>query len=201
MRYRLTVLSLAALLGVLPELTTVPAAPAPNTPKMPEIYALVYVGLGKNDPDNAKRIDVAIQELRGSGARGAVRDPKVKALPIVQDKEKKLGWIERDKWAESKTRAASVEGTAVLRVWFTEGSPEEQVIIINAIVLDYVKDQQEFCRNALKRAEIHEREVRAMKQHEGMEWTKEDERICRSQEEAFKHPPHVLEWATPPEKP
>jgi hypothetical protein len=85
MPYRLTVLSLAAVFCVLPEPTTLPAGPAEPEAKQPAIYALVYVGLGKNDPDNAKRIAAALQELRTP--TGAVRDPKVKALPIVKDKD------------------------------------------------------------------------------------------------------------------
>ena len=92
--------------------------PKRDREKNPDIYALIYVGLGRNHPDNARRIDHALRSLPSS-ARGAVRDPKVKALPIVQEKEKKLGWIEHNTWAENRTRAASVEGTAVVR----SGSP------------------------------------------------------------------------------
>jgi hypothetical protein len=197
MRYRLAILGLATVLGVLPTLTTVPAAPAPKRTKMPEIYALIYVGLGKNDPDNAKRIADALQLLRGTGARGAVRDPKVNALAIVQDKEKKLGWIKRDEWAESKTRAANLEGTAVVRVWFTDGSPEEQVLIGNAIAHAYVKQEQDRFRGAM---EGLEREKRDYLRDNGP-FTKKAERVFRRQEEAIKHLPHVIEWAALPEKP
>jgi hypothetical protein len=86
------------MLGMLPALTTAPAAPAPKRAKTPEIYVLVYVGLGKNDPDNAKRISHALQGLPGS-AHGALSDPKVRALPIVQDKETKDGTTGRNEWA------------------------------------------------------------------------------------------------------
>ncbi len=167
---------------------------------MPEIYALVYVGLGKNDSDNTKRITAALQGMPGS-ALGAVRDPKVNALPIVLDQERRLGWIERDKWAKSKTRVANLEGTAVVRVWFTEGSPEEQVIIANAIAHEYVKDQQERFRGALDGLEKEKAEFRAMKEREGAKVTKEDERVFRRREEAIKQLPHVIEWAALPEKP
>jgi hypothetical protein len=201
MRYRLPILGLVAVLGVLPALTTTRAAPAPKRTKTPEIYALVYVGLGKNDPDNAKRIAVAIQELSNSAARGAVRDPKVNTLPIVQDKEKELGWIERDKWAESKTRAANLEGTAVVRVWFTDGSPQEQVAIANAIVREYVKDKQEFSRGALERLESYKKGFKAQQEAAGAKVTEKDEREFRRQEEALKRLPHVIEWASLPEKP
>jgi hypothetical protein len=192
---------LAVVLGVLPGLTTTPAAPAPERPKKPAIYALVYVGLGKNDPDNAKRIADAIDELRGSGARGAVRDPKVNALPVVQNQEKKLGWIERDKWAQSKTRAVSVEGTAVVRVWFTDGKPEEQVLIVNAIARDYAESQQRILRDGLKGLERRKANFRKQQEDAGARVTEEDEKVFRKREEAIRHPPQVMEWANLPEKP
>lgn len=196
MRYQLAVLGLAAVLGVLPALTTTPAAPAPKRAKIPEIYALIYVGLGKNDPDNAERISHALQAMRGSG-RHVVRDPKVNALRIVQDKEEKLGWIERDKWAESKTHAANLEGTSVVRVWFTDGSQHEQVVIVNAIARDYVEDEQNRFRGGL---EGLEREKRDYLKHNGP-FTSKVERTFRRREEAIKRLPHVIEWATLPEKP
>lgn len=160
MRYRLAILGLAIVLGVLSTRTTAPAAPAPKRPKMPEIYALIYVGLGKNDPDNPKRISHALQSLPGE-AHGAFLDPQAKALPIVQEKEKKLGWKERDKWAQSKTRAASLEGTAVVRVSFTDGSPEEQVVIVNALAREYVKDEQYRFRGALEELERYKANFKA----------------------------------------
>jgi hypothetical protein len=200
MRYRLAFLGLAAVLGVLPALSTIPAAPAPKKAKPPEIYALMYVGLGKNDPDNAKRIADALQALPGS-ALGAVRDQKVKALPNVQDKEKELGWMGRDKWAKSKTRAANLEGTTVVRVWFTDGSPEEQVLIVNAIADAYVKGEQRRFRGALEALERYKRNFKAQQERAGARVTEKDEREFRRQEEAIKHLPHVIEWATLPDNP
>jgi hypothetical protein len=200
MRYRLAILGLAAVLGVLPALTTTPAAPAPKKPKLPEIYALVYVGLGKNDPDNAKRISHALQSLPGS-ALGAIRDPKVNALPIVQDKERELGWMGRDDWAKSKTRAVNLEGTAVVRVWVTDGNPQEQVILANAIAREYVKDEQHRFHGALEDLERYKKQFKEQQEHAGAKVTKEDEREFRRQEEAIKHLPHVIEWANLPDKP
>jgi hypothetical protein len=218
MRYRLATLSLAAVLCVLPGLmTTMPAAPAPapEQGKPPAIYALVYVGLAKNDPDNAKRIAVAIEDLRGYGARAAVRDSKVEALSIVQDKdpnvktrsivqegkEQTLSWIERDEWAKSKTRAAGLEGTAVVRVWFTDGSPEEQVLIVNAIARKYADNQQEIFRDALKEHERYKADFKKQQEATGARVTEEDERVFRRQEWAINHLPHVIEWANLPDKP
>jgi hypothetical protein len=191
-------LCLAAVLGVLPGLNTASAVPAPKRPKLPTIYALIYVGLGKNDPDNAKRIAGALEDLRGYGARGAVRDPKVNALPIVQDTERKLGWIGRDDWAKSKTRVTSLEGTAIVRVWFTEGDPEEQVLIINAIARAYVNNQQEIFRDAVKALE---REKVDYIKANNRPLNKEEERTFRRRGEAVKHLPHVIEWANLTEKP
>jgi hypothetical protein len=201
MRHRLTLVCLAAALGVLPGLTPTPAAPASAKAKLPAIYALVYVGLGKNDPDNAKRITAALQELTGTGARGAVRDRKVNALPIVQEKERKLGWIKRDEWAESKTRAANMEGTAVVRVWFTDGNLREQVMLTNAIARAYAKYHQERFKGALEALEIYMKNFIAQKERAGAKFTKEDERVFKRREEAIRNLPHVIEWATLPEKP
>ena len=200
MRYQLAALSLAVVLGVLPGLTTMPAAPAPERPKTPAIYALIYVGLGKNDPDNAQRIAKALRDLRTTST-DAVRDQKVKALSIVQAKEKELGWMGRDDWVQSKTRAANVEGTAVVRLWFTDGSPEEQVVIINAIARLYVKPGQENIREGLKQLEIYKANFKKQQEDAGAKVTKENERVFQKQEEAIRHPPHVVEWANLPEKP
>jgi hypothetical protein len=189
-------------LGVLPSLTTAPAAPvpAPKRTKMPEIYALIYVGLGQNDPDNPKRIAAALHDLPLK-AHGAFLDPKAKALPIVQEKEKKLGWKERDKWAASKIRAANLEGTAVVRLWFTDGSPEEQVLIVNAIAHDYVKMEQYRFRNSLEELERYKANFKAQQERAGARVTEKDERVFRRKEEAIKHLPHVIEWAALPEQP
>jgi hypothetical protein len=193
MRYRLAILGLVAVLGVLPALTTIPAAPAPKSPKMPEIYALIYVGLGKNDPDNAKRISHALQGLPSSAHR-ALSDPKVRALPIVQDKEKELGTIGRNDWAKSKLRAASLEGTAVVRVWFTDGSPQEQVLITNAFAREYVEGEQRRFRGALEDLERYKRDFKAQQERAGARVTEKDEKVFRRKEEAIKHLPHVIEW-------
>ncbi len=201
MCYRFAALGLVVVLAVLLGLTSMPAAPAPERSKMPAIYALVYVGLGKNDPDNAKRIADSIQILRGSGTTGAVRDPKVNALPIVQKQEKTLGWIERDKWARNNTHAANLEGTAVVRVWFTDGSPEEQVLIINAIVREDFQPGPERIQAGLKELERSKARFKATQEASGAKVTKENERVFQRQEEAIRHPPHVIEWAHLPEKP
>lgn len=197
MRYQLAVLGLAAVLGVLPVLTTTTAAPAPKRPKTPEIYALIYVGLGKNDPDNPKRISHVLHDLPNTPHGAFCDDPKVKALPIVQDKETKLGWTGRNDWATSKMRAAKLEGTAVVRVWFTDGSPQEQVILANAFARQYVKNEQNRHRGALE--DLEKRKKNYLRDSGPL--TKENERTFRRQEEAIKHLPHVIEWASLPDKP
>jgi hypothetical protein len=227
MRYRLAGLSLVAVLGVLGVLcwrTALPAGPA-EPAKSPSIYALVYVGLGKNDPDNAKRIDDAVKGIRSYGSSAAVRDyPEVKNLAIVKDKdptvkssvsiiqgkEQTVTWIERDEWAKSKTRAASVGGTAVILLSFADGSPEEQVAIVNAIAKAYVdlwkgpyggllKGMS--VDDALKEEERWEADFRAMRAQAGLPVTEEDERVIRRRKEGIKNRPYVIEWAKLPEKP
>src|SRR5262249_24663885 len=151
-------------------------------------YALIYVGLGKNDPDNDKRIATAVKALPGTAHR-ALSNPKVNALPIVQDRETRLGTIGRNDWAKSKIRTASLEGTAVVRGWVTAGSPEEQVILINAIAREYVEHQQEFSRDRLKDLESDKNRFKVQQEQAGARVTEKDEREFRRQEEVLKHPP------------
>jgi hypothetical protein len=200
MRYRIAILGLAAVLGVLPALTITPAAPLPKGARKPEIYALIYVGLGKNHPGNLKRIKAAIDSMSGTAHR-AFSDPKVRALPIVQDKEKQLGTIERNKWGGSKIRATSLEGTAVVRVWFTDGTPQEQVLIVNAFAREFADNEQELSRDALERQQHHKKRFKIQQEQAGVKVTEKDEREFRRQEEVLKHPPHVIEWASIPDKP
>lgn len=201
MRYRLFLLCLAAVLGVLPGLTTVSAVPAPRRPKTPTIYALIYVGLGKNDPDNAKRIDVALQSLPNQAGSALRVDAEVNALSIVQDKIKKQGWKELDAWAKSNTRAANLEGTSVFRVWFTDGSPEEKVVFANGIARTYVEGWQEIARSCGGLKGLERYKANYIKNIVMRPLNKEEERSFRRQEEAYKHLPHVIEWAALPEKP
>jgi hypothetical protein len=216
MRYRLAALVLAAVLGLLPGLmTTTPAAPAPpDRAKPPAISALVYVGLGRNDPDNAKRIAAALKDLRVYGSSAAVRDPKVKALSIVQEKDPKVktrsivqdgkeqtqSWIERDEWANSKTRTANLDGTAVVRVWFTDGSPQEQVLIVNAIARTYVNNKEEALPKAWEMFKHYKAGFKAQQEAAGVGVTEEDEKEFQRDERALNNPPHVIEWAELPEK-
>jgi hypothetical protein len=212
MRYRIAILGLAAVLGVLPALTNTGAAPLPKgAKKKPEIYALIYVGIGKNHPYNARRISDALQSIRIANVppdrRGAgrfafvtAREPKVKDLPIVKDKEKRLGEKGRDEWADSNTRVANLEDTAVVRVWFADGTPQEQVVLVNAIASNYVKSMQPF-RGALERHELDKRTFRKRREEAGGKVTEEEEREFRLQEEVLKHLPHVIEWASLPDKP
>jgi hypothetical protein len=202
MRYRIAILGLAAVLGVLPALTNTGAAPLPKgAKKKPEIYALIYVGIGRNHPYNAKRISGALQQLPRHFAFAAAREPKVQDLPIVKDKEKNLGRRGRDEWADSKTRVANLEGTAVLRVWFTDGTPKEQVVLVNAIASAYVKLQQEGDPTTLQRLQQDKSHFKKVREEAGGKVTEEEEREFRFQEEVLKHLPHVIEWASLPDKP
>jgi len=219
MRYRLASLSLVAVLGVLGVLcwrTALPAGPAVETAKPPPIYALLYVGLGKNEPDNAKRIYDATHNLRSYGSMAAVRDyQEVKDLAIVKDKdptmkssvsiiqgkEQTLTWIDRDEWAKSKTRTASVGGTAVILVSFADGSPEEQVAIVNAIAEAYVKKEKGEPVSDLKLRERRIADIRATRARAGLPFTEKDERAVEPRREWIENRPYVIEWAKLPEKP
>jgi hypothetical protein len=200
MRYRLASLSLVAVLGVLCWRTTLPAGPAEPIKRLPP-HALVYVGLGKNNPDNSKRIDTAVNDLRCYGPDLAVCDAKVNALPIVQEREKELGGSGRKEWARSKTRAASVGGTAVILVSFADGSPEEQVAIVNAIADAYVKKEKGDPVGDLKLREQRIADFRAARARAGLPFTEKDERAVEPRREWIENRPYVIEWAKLPEKP
>lgn len=192
MRYPLAVLCLALVLPAVSEVSNMPAAPIPAKAKSPEVYALVYVGWGKNDARNARRIADAIKNIQTS-TDGAVRDPKVNRLPLVQEQERK-GWRERDAWARSKIRVEALDGTTVLRIWFTVGTPEEQALIVNAAVRHYLKQVdswRSFRKESLDRHRAEPQRKKFAERGQLAEWEKSIQRL----EEEINNLPRLLEWA------
>jgi hypothetical protein len=88
-----------------------------------------------------------------------------------------------------------------VRVWFTDGSPQEQVLITNAFARKYVEGEQMRFRGALEDLERRKKDFKVQQEAAGAKVTENDERVFRRKEEAIKNLPHVIEWASLPEKP
>src|SRR5579871_3024074 len=182
MRYRLTILCLVTTL-IAPYLLE--SAPAPRQ-TYPEVYALVYVGKGKNDRANVQRINDALSEIQDF-ARTVCHDPEVLKLPIF--KEKNMDELSR--WAKKQIRVGTLEGTSVLRVWLADGTPEEQAVVINATLRAYFKLVEKYEQN-------DRRSLEKFRRNATQEGVLEDEKIkkeIQEREEKVKSYPRLLEWA------
>jgi hypothetical protein len=100
---------------------------APVPEKYPRIYALLYVGIGKNSSNIRKRVDNAIND---------VLNYQHITLPLQTDGKPMVGF--RPKEIGPGLRASRVEDLAVVRVWHTNKEPEKQVEYIN-IYLEYLR--------------------------------------------------------------
>lgn len=180
MYYRFTLLSLLAVL-IAPSLLE--SAPAPRQ-TYPQVYALVYVGRGKNDKANAKRVAKAATEIAES-APTVWDDPEVRKLAAAKEKKRE----ELSGWMKTKIRVGTLEGTSVLRVWLADGTPEEQTVIINATLRFYqkvVEKEREDLRGSI--VGLKTTAMRAgMLQHY--------EKKIQEREEEYNSLPRVLEWA------
>jgi hypothetical protein len=180
MGYRFTILSLVAAL-MAPSLLE--SAPAPGK-TYPAVYALMYVGKGKNDKANAKRVAAAATEIADS-ARTVWDDPEVLKLSVAKEKKRD----ELSEWMKTKIRVATLEGTSVLRVWLADGTPEEQAVIINATLRFYQKLVEKERQNL--RASI-DTQKRAAKQAGVLQ---QFETELQEREEEYNSFPRLLEWA------
>ena len=112
--------------------------PAPAAPPKtsPSIYALVFVEK-LAAPQRCGRKDQMVYEATWCGhldARGVERyEETVSRLKVVQ--KQKDAWP----WLEKNLRVESLEDTGVLRISFGDGSPAEQVAIVNTIAKTYVR--------------------------------------------------------------
>jgi hypothetical protein len=129
-------IGLFAVLAALPFAT---GAPLPDKAKGPKVYALIYVGIGKNDANIGQRVKDALTEIResvafayssGNSGRGG------RLPPILKEANKS------QRWTEYALRVAPVDRTGVVRVWLTDGTPEEQVAIVNCIVRAYLEKKE-----------------------------------------------------------
>lgn len=186
MCYRFTTICLIAAL-LAPSLLE--SAPAPRQ-TYPEVYALVYVGKGKNDKANAKRVAKAAIEITDS-ARTVWDDREVLKLAVAKEKKRD----ELSNWMKSKIRVGTLEGTSVLRVWLADGTPEEQAVIINATLRFYQK-LVEIERQNL-RAGIDGKKETAKR----VRMPQQIEKEIQEDEEEYKSLPRLLEWAAVKGKP
>lgn len=74
----------------------------------------------------------------GTGARLALRDPKVAALKVIKEQEKPADWL------AERLQTEFLGDTGVFKLTLVGVSPEEQALILNAIVKEYVRDYEQF---------------------------------------------------------
>jgi capsular polysaccharide biosynthesis protein len=184
---RFTILSLLTALIVAISLESAPAPPQ----MYPEVYALVYVGkVSYEGGNNVRTAWVGMVITRGMDK--ICNDPEVQKLAVV----KKHGELE--KWMRSKIRVQRLENTFVIRIWFAEGTPEEQAVIVNAIM--------RMCQTKID--EVRQRETAALKQsklqikNDKKKGTvnARDEKTIKRREEELRALPIILEWAAVPGK-
>ena len=119
--------------------------PAPAAPPKtsPSIYALVFVEK-LAAPQRCGRKDQMVYEASWCGhsdAHGVERyEETVSRLKVVQ--KQKDAWP----WLEKNLRVESLEDTGVLRISFADGSPREQVALVNAVAKSYVRAANERIR-------------------------------------------------------
>lgn len=136
MRHRLALLFLFV---ALPMLNVAPADQTPKEkkplpPKQPRVYALLYVGMEKNHKENARQVEKAISAMQKIVQ--PLSEPKIKRLAVVKRQEDGRAWL------DAKLHIESLKNTASVRVWLADGTPEEQEIIVNAIVKLYLKNTE-----------------------------------------------------------
>lgn len=136
MRFRFASL---ALFFVLPILNVAPAGPPPKAvkpppPRQPSVYALLYVGTEKNHKENAQCSTKAISSIKKNIAH-PLTERKIEGPAVVKRQKNVRAWL------ETNLRVESQKDTAILRVSLADGTPEEQVALINAVAEIYVKDE------------------------------------------------------------
>jgi hypothetical protein len=133
--------------GVLPMLAMLTALPslAGCTQAKNEVHALLQVERALQNPmgeparmseeefTSYMETQVALMKTR-LVLNSALRDPKVANLPAIKDQEDPLNWL------ENQLKVAAVPRTGIVRVAFKGGRPEDQALLINAVVQAYLTE-------------------------------------------------------------
>jgi hypothetical protein len=154
------------------------------------IYALVYMGKGSDEEANTNRLQLTLQKI-GHCADKAARTniPEVRKLTVAKDKTRN----ELCDWMKAKIRVGTLEETSVIRVWFTDGTEDEQVIIINAILRVYLKEND--AEGQDRRSDIDNRK-RFLAGKKGRPTpTPGQLKQFQKDEEEYNCLPRLLEWA------
>lgn len=187
MRHFSIALGLAAVLILLPALAERPktlAAPAPR--RYPDVYALIYAGTGHNLAENGKRVVKATDDI-------------LKEFP--PDWRKKI-------------RIGRLEGTAVLRIWATQGQPQDRARVINEALEKYYhsyaatsSEARQQIRERLELLCYHKRLVEMQNARDEKEKAARKQTLKSSRKnlqemwEYYDSLPRPLEWATVKDRP
>lgn len=134
------------LLLMLTSQTLAGTAPISTTPskKSPSIYALVFVekrpGLQEISCRNRHMKYEAAHCTHGDASVGILRTDSISRLTVVRKQK------DAPRWLREHIRVDSLEDTGVLRIWLAAGTPEEQVVIVNAVAKAYVDEANERTR-------------------------------------------------------
>jgi hypothetical protein len=123
----------------------VESAPAPERRQTyPEVYALLYVSKGSDEKVSSMKwlriliLTRYVHEKNREYNKLLWEDPELRKLAVVQQKDRD----ELSKWMLRNIHAQTLENTSVIRVWFTDGTPEEQAVIINATLRAVLKEME-----------------------------------------------------------
>jgi hypothetical protein len=138
---------LAALLLVQSQTTAVAReAPVPAPKSPPSVYALLYVARNPGVTNLEEYRKERANSFKGSSlAILAMQDPKVRELKIIKEQEKPVDWL------KGRLRTEYLEGTGVFKFFMEGSSPEEQAIILNAIMKEYDRHHEQPDRKVWER--------------------------------------------------
>lgn len=123
-------MSILLLVGV--QIYAAPAPKAAQVNRTPSIYALVYVGKQPKWCPRELHQRGQIAHFNNDEVRkAALADHSVAGLKVVKEQKDAREWLKKN------LRVESLQRTNVLRISFTDGSPNEQAAIINAVAKAY----------------------------------------------------------------
>jgi hypothetical protein len=104
------------------------------------MYALVYVGKPPASIPRGWHLRTQIGRLDNGVLNAVLRADSVAELEIVKERQRARAWFKEDgpAWLKKYLHVESLEGTDVVRISFSYGSPKDQVAVINAVAKAYL---------------------------------------------------------------